>query len=276
MLPTASILPLLFSALQLAVAGNTHANNAEGIIQRSPAHPHPDAAQLSRRQAVSPQCGPAGGNRRCPNNLCCSDYGYCGEKPDYCDVRWCQVQFGRCGDAPPPPPPPTTTTTSGTTTTTSTTTATRTTTATSPPVPTGSLVASINGQCGNSTTCAGSPFGSCCSEYYWCGSGAEYCGVGCRGSFGTCGDGSVPLPPPGPSTSTSTVPSSSTSTSTSTSTTVPRPSNASTNGRCGVDAGRFTCTGTNYGPCCSDYGWCGDGPDYCTPLYCQADYGTCG
>lgn len=35
-------------------------------------------------------------------------------------------------------------------------------------------------------------------------------------------------------------------------------------------------TGTNYGPCCSDYGWCGDGPDYCTPLYCQADYGTCG
>ncbi|TLD18093.1 hypothetical protein PspLS_10531 [Pyricularia sp. CBS 133598] len=268
MLPTApaSILLLLPSVLQLAVAGNAHASKVERIIQHSPGHPHQDEAQLSRRQAVSPQCGPAGGNRRCPDNLCCSDYGYCGEEPDYCDVRWCQVQFGRCGDAPPPP-----TTTSGTTTTTTITTATRTTTATSPPVPTSSLVASISGQCGNSTTCAGSSFGSCCSEYYWCGSGAEYCGVGCRGSFGTCGDGgSMSLPPPEPSTSTSTVPSSSTSTA------VPRPSNASTNGRCGVDAGRFTCTGTNYGPCCSDYGWCGDGPDYCTPLYCQADYGTCG
>ncbi|TLS27126.1 hypothetical protein PpBr36_04961 [Pyricularia pennisetigena] len=264
--PTGMLL-LLYLMLQLALAGEAHANHAERIIQRSPGHPDRDLAQLSRRQAVSPQCGPAGGNRRCANNLCCSDYGYCGDEPDYCDVRWCQVQYGRCGDAPAPPP----TTTSGTTTISSTGT---TATATSPPAPTGTLVASTNGQCGNSTTCAGSPFGSCCSEYYWCGSGAAYCGAGCRGPFGTCGDGSAPLPPPASSSTALT--STSTSSSSTSSAGVPRPSNASTDGRCGVDAGRFTCTGTNYGPCCSDYGWCGDGPDYCTPLYCQADYGICG
>jgi len=49
---------------------------------------------------------------------------------------------------------------------------------------------SVDGTCGNKTmpanTCLSSTFGSCCSQYGFCGSAAPYCGVGCQAAFGSC------------------------------------------------------------------------------------------
>ncbi|KAF1845559.1 carbohydrate-binding module family 18 protein, partial [Cucurbitaria berberidis CBS 394.84] len=48
---------------------------------------------------------------------------------------------------------------------------------------------STSGHCGASfggLTCAGSSFGSCCSQHNWCGSTAAHCTEGCQSGFGTC------------------------------------------------------------------------------------------
>lgn len=34
--------------------------------------------------AAAQQCGQQGGGRLCPNNQCCSQWGYCGTTDDYC------------------------------------------------------------------------------------------------------------------------------------------------------------------------------------------------
>ncbi|OAE29081.1 hypothetical protein AXG93_1626s1080 [Marchantia polymorpha subsp. ruderalis] len=50
------------------------------------------------------QCGRQAGNAVCPNNLCCSQWGYCGTTSDYCGTN---CQSGPCtGSSPRPPPPP--------------------------------------------------------------------------------------------------------------------------------------------------------------------------
>ena len=43
-------------------------------------------------------------------------------------------------------------------------------------------------------TCAGSTFGNCCSQYGWCGSGSGDCNTGCQSAFGSCGTGSTSPP----------------------------------------------------------------------------------
>jgi hypothetical protein len=208
----------------------------------------------------------------------------------------CQPQYGRCGDAPPNAPSPTPTPTPTPTPSPSTSSSSVVVPSSSsalPPLPSGTLIVSSNGQCGNVTTCAGSGFGSCCSEWYFCGSGVQYCGTGCRSAFGTCGGGappvssSVPVPVPIPSSSSIST-SSSTSTPTPTPTPTPSPTsspapppavptNVSTNGRCGAEGSGTTCSGSTYGRCCSDYGWCGSGDDFCLPSYgCRPDFGSCG
>jgi chitinase len=48
------------------------------------------------------QCGSQAGNALCANDLCCSQYGYCGSTPAYCGTG-CQSQ---CTSTPSPPPPP--------------------------------------------------------------------------------------------------------------------------------------------------------------------------
>ncbi|KAK9413595.1 hypothetical protein SUNI508_11804 [Seiridium unicorne] len=51
-------------------------------------------------------------------------------------------------------------------------------------------VVSTDGICGiynNSKTCAGSAFGSCCSQFGYCGSDDDHCGVGCQSGWGSCG-----------------------------------------------------------------------------------------
>ncbi|KAK2070317.1 hypothetical protein P8C59_004820 [Phyllachora maydis] len=61
---------------------------------------------------------------------------------------------------------------------------------TSSATPTGSLVVSLDGSCGaaDGQTCAGSEFGSCCSQYGYCGSVDDYCSPanGCQPAYGTC------------------------------------------------------------------------------------------
>jgi hypothetical protein len=49
------------------------------------------------------RCGSQGGNALCANGLCCSQYGYCGVGTAYCAPGNCQSQ---CPSTPPPPPPP--------------------------------------------------------------------------------------------------------------------------------------------------------------------------
>ncbi|KAI4671111.1 uncharacterized protein J4E88_009509 [Alternaria novae-zelandiae] len=54
---------------------------------------------------------------------------------------------------------------------------------------------STDGTCGSQggATCAGSPFGNCCSQYGWCGNTAGHCGTGCQSGSGTCTKSSAPL-----------------------------------------------------------------------------------
>lgn len=47
----------------------------------------------------------------------------------------------------------------------------------------------------------------------------------------------------------------------------------SVNGRCGGISG-FTCKGSNFGQCCSIYGWCGSGESFCGDA-CESLSGTC-
>ncbi|KAF3021914.1 hypothetical protein E8E14_006922 [Neopestalotiopsis sp. 37M] len=53
------------------------------------------------------------------------------------------------------------------------------------PSPTGGLVVSEEGDCGNGITCLGSAFGNCCSQYGFCGNNTDYCGQGCQPAFGS-------------------------------------------------------------------------------------------
>ncbi|KAF2014303.1 carbohydrate-binding module family 18 protein [Aaosphaeria arxii CBS 175.79] len=252
---------------------------------------------LDRRQQEG-RCGAEYGGQRCSNNQCCSGYGYCGNEFEFCgEIVGCQPQYGRCGDAPPqppsssapppsstPPPPPS----SSSVVPPSSTVVPPSSTSVLPPLPSGTLISS-NGQCGNSTTCAGSPFGNCCSEWYFCGNSAAYCGTGCRSGFGTCGGVQPPVSSSAPPSSTPAPPSSTPAPPSSTprppsSTPIPPPSSTSsarptptipvsTNGQCGNGV---SCLGSVYGDCCSDYFWCGNQNDYCSINYgCRPEFGRC-
>jgi hypothetical protein len=48
----------------------------------------------------------------------------------------------------------------------------------------------------------------------------------------------------------------------------------STSGKCGVFADMLTCEGTNFGRCCSQFGWCGGSSMHCGDG-CQRDFGEC-
>jgi hypothetical protein len=90
------------------------------------------------------------------------------------------------------------------------------------------------------------------TAYGWCGSTDSHCGAGCQLAFGTClggtPTGSAPLP-------TSTL-------------------KVSLDGSCGGTTGQ-TCSGSTFGSCCSQYGYCGTGEVYCAADTCQSTFGTC-
>ncbi|KZM26021.1 chitin binding [Ascochyta rabiei] len=123
----------------------------------------------------------------------------------------------------------------------------------SPPTPTSTVRVSIDGTCGgaNGYVCPGSGLGDCCSPYGWCGSSDSHCGAGCQNAFGIC-PGSTPIGTAPLPTSTLRV---------------------SLDGACGGTSGQ-TCLGSNFGPCCSEYFFCGAEALYCTGA-CQPAFGTC-
>ncbi|KAH6623988.1 hypothetical protein B0J18DRAFT_165629 [Chaetomium sp. MPI-SDFR-AT-0129] len=276
-------------------------------------------AALGLRQATG-QCGAQYG--KCTGDLCCSEYGFCGDSADHCNPLFnCQPEYGSCGwprtsssaipstSAPPTStrssssvPTSTSTSVGGTTTSASSTSdLPPTSTSSSGPAPTGGQQVTTDGRCGNSTICIGSSdFGPCCSQFFWCGSSVEFCGPGCQGDFGAClGNPGIPGNPPtngtttissttGSSTAgpTSSIPStiepptttSSEAPPTSTSSSPPEVSlppgqTPSTDGRCGNGV---NCLGSTYGRCCSQFGYCGDGDQFCPPIVgCQPDFGYC-
>ncbi|KAF3006434.1 hypothetical protein E8E13_001912 [Curvularia kusanoi] len=124
----------------------------------------------------------------------------------------------------------------------------------SPPSPTSTVKVSPDGTCGGSNgyVCPGSGLGDCCSPYGYCGSIDSYCGAGCQVPFGTCSGGTPTGTAPQP---TSTL-------------------KVSLDGSCGAGNGQ-TCSGSNFGSCCSQYGYCGTGDLYCAADTCQPTFGTC-
>jgi len=105
---------------------------------------------------------------------------------------------------------------------------------TSPP-PSTSPPSSTPPSSSGSVNCANGPCQStqCCSKYGYCGTGSTYCGDGCTA---------------GPCTSTSPAPTSPAPTS-------PAPTSPAPTGNCNP-----ACAS---GLCCSQWGYCGTGPDYC-------------
>lgn len=109
------------------------------------------------------------------------------------------------------------------------------------------------------STCLSSTFGNCCSSAGWCGSVDAYCGTGCQTGFGNCGSNDA--------------------TPATTSQAAPEPTKeaggqVSTDGTCAGTSG-FTCSGSAFGNCCSQYNWCGSTSDHCGAS-CNAAFGTCG
>ncbi|ERS97863.1 uncharacterized protein SPSK_03515 [Sporothrix schenckii 1099-18] len=286
-----------------------------GMFQRRDAG-QPDAASvLEGRQAAAGRCGADGGNAKCPAGQCCSQWGYCGVGGEFCNpIALCQSAFGSClgasqsATAAPPPvtttkpasPPPVTTTSAAppppkTTTTPASpppsTSAKPPPPASTSPVPPGTLVPSTNGMCGNSTTCAGSGHGSCCSQFFYCGDGIDFCGTGCQSKFGLCFGGVAPpvssassVAGGRPTTSASATPKPSATSATSSAAAAPPASSTSaaalppgvsvtTDGSCGNGK---TCKGSTFGECCSQFGFCGTGDQFCPAIVaCQPEWGRC-
>jgi peptidoglycan/xylan/chitin deacetylase (PgdA/CDA1 family) len=129
------------------------------------------------------RCG--GSNGVCPNNLCCSKYGYCGQTNDYCGTG-CQSEFGKCNSKTTTKKSTTTTkkstTKKSTTTTKKSTTTSKKVTTTKKATTTTNI--STNGKCGGTNGVC--PNNLCCSKYGYCGKTDEYCGKGCQSEFGKC------------------------------------------------------------------------------------------
>ncbi|KAH3968547.1 hypothetical protein HBI56_233710 [Parastagonospora nodorum] len=122
------------------------------------------------------------------------------------------------------------------------------------PRPAGASV-STSSRCGLSfgLTCKGSSFGDCCSSYGYCGSTKDYCSKGCQAGYGTCY--STPTPPASSPAASPVV------------------SPISHDGSCGGPKG-YTCLNSQFGNCCSKYGWCGSTSAYCQ-TGCNPAFGTC-
>lgn len=103
---------------------------------------------------------------------------------------------------------------------------------------------SRDGKCGKQTTdnatCVGSPFGPCCSQSGYCGNGTAYCGAG------NCQSGSC-----------------------SSELNVPAGAQFTTDGTCGVAHSNWFCGDREWGPCCSNYGFCGRDDAHCGSGICR-------
>jgi len=94
------------------------------------------------------KCGKGYG--KCPDDYCCSKYGWCGKSKDYCSTG-CQSKFGQCSKEEEEV-----------------------------------TQLSTNGRCGDGY--GRCPKGECCSKYGWCGHSDEHCATnnGCKTKYGIC------------------------------------------------------------------------------------------
>ena len=195
-----------------------------------------NTAYVAPKTSLDATCGGTTGNT-CTGSVfgnCCSQSGYCGSTSDYCGTG-CQPRAGQCSPAS----------------------SSSIASATPSARPSGTV--SLDGSCGGTTgkICTGSVFGDCCSQNGYCGRTADYCGTGCQPSAGQC---------------------SSTSSSFISLPAIPTPSALpsgiiSTDGSCGGTTGKI-CTGSVFGDCCSQNGYCGRTSDYCG-AGCQPSAGQC-
>eukprot|EP00833_Pecoramyces_ruminatium_P002194 jgi/Orpsp1_1/1176226/evm.model.c7180000056867.1 len=150
----------------------------------------------------------------------------------------------------------------------------------------------ITGECGPSK--GKCPRGQCCSQYGYCGSETSHCGIGCQPAYGICSAETIKTITKISTTTikiktstkandikTKTKTKSSTvavniknSTKTSSIKSKTKTKNStttkiSTDGTCGKTKGR--CPNNE---CCSQYGYCGSTPEYCSNG-CQKNYGLC-
>jgi len=125
------------------------------------------------------KCGKEYG--KCPSGKCCSSYGWCGTKEEYCSIsKGCQSEFGKCNEEKT-----TTTTTTIKKTTTKKTTIQKTTTQKTTTKTTSKKASpTTKRKCGKGF--GNCPSGQCCSQYGWCGKSTGYCGKGCQKKFGYC------------------------------------------------------------------------------------------
>ncbi|KAI6845208.1 hypothetical protein KC327_g7703 [Hortaea werneckii] len=114
---------------------------------------------------------------------------------------------------------------------------------TSPISPNGHCGTLGNGGTPEGYTCTGSEFGACCSSSGFCGDTTDYCLAGCQPGYGDCTpQEGYPI---------------------------------SSDGWCGPEYGNQTCEGSVFGMCCSIYGSCGSGTEYCDPPNCDREFGMC-
>jgi len=197
-------------------------------------------ASTNVKVSTSGRCGIDYGT--CPNNKCCSKYGYCGTSDAHCGAG-CQSEFGVCQNG-----------TSKASTTSKASSYSKTTTSTKA---TTNIKVSTSGRCGvDYGTC---PNSKCCSQYGYCGTTEAHCGKGCKSEFGRCNDS--------PSTPTTTTTKKSTTVIRKTTTITSK--KTSTNDRCGNSDG--VCPNNK---CCSKYGYCGTSDAHCG-TGCQSEFGRC-
>ncbi|KAJ5121576.1 uncharacterized protein N7515_009537 [Penicillium bovifimosum] len=119
----------------------------------------------------------------------------------------------------------------------------------------------------------------------WLSEYERVCYLPVNGSFPTAGFNFSITLTDDPSVGTSTVftssqtasphASSTVTTATATTTGATPTSTISQNGLCGPSNSHWTCLGSQFGDCCSNYGYCGNSSDFCSSTNCNAKYGSC-
>ncbi|KAL6706021.1 hypothetical protein ACN47E_006123 [Coniothyrium glycines] len=143
------------------------------------------------------KCGPTNKNLVCAPSYCCSQYGYCGKTAAYCG-KGCQSAFtggNICLNSAISSPAGQSSSTlrsstrMGNPSSLSSSARVSSSTRSSSPSASSSAAVSTNGRCGprfGKTTCQGSRYGDCCSQYDYCGKSQDHCTTGCQFLFGKC------------------------------------------------------------------------------------------
>ncbi|KAI8266180.1 chitin recognition protein [Colletotrichum sp. SAR 10_98] len=255
-----------------AVSPTTDSSTASGTASGSSSASRSSTGTAALPSSTLPvsdngECGSNNG-RTCigySQGSCCSQYNYCGSTDAHCGTG-CQSVFGTCGSSVNATSPSGTASAAAGSSSRASSAGTA---SASAPLASSTFPATSDGSCGAAAgkSCVGYSGGTCCSQYNYCGNTDAHCGTGCQSLFGSCqssasGGSSAASSAAGQATGTRTA-SASASTNT----------NPSSDGSCGGTKG-FNCLGTNYGDCCSPYGYCGNTTAHCD-TGCQSGFGKC-